>query len=88
MARLWLPKEEGERYAIIKRLRQLGVFVPGWQQLETSYLQAILEAQEEKATKPKPPKPVSTMPRERVVAGLRDYLDFLKAKRESRKRFY
>jgi len=88
MPDFWLPQQEGERWAIVKRLRQLNVFVPGWQQLEVSYLQAILDVQEEKAAKPKPPKPVSTMPREQVVAGLRDYLGFLKAKRENRKRFY
>ena len=88
MGQLWLPQQEGERWAIVKRLRELGVLVPGWQQLEVSYLQAILDVQLEKAKAPKPPKPVRTVPREQVVAGLRDYLGFLKAKRENRRRFY
>jgi len=88
MGQLWLPRQEGERWAMVKRLRELGVLVPGWQQLDTSHLRDILQAQEEKAKVPKAPKPVSTMPREQVVAGLRDYLAFLKAKGENRRRFY
>ena len=88
MPEVWLPQREGERYAIVKRLRQLNIFVPGWQQLDVSHLRDILQAQEEKAGKPTPSKPVRTMPREQVIEGLRDYLTFLRAKKENRKRTY
>lgn len=88
MPQVWLPQQEGERYEIVKRLRQLGVFVPGWQQLDVSHLRDILQAQEEKAQKPTAPKPVRTVPREQVIEGLRDYLGFLQAQKEGRRRVY
>lgn len=88
MPRLWLPQYVGKRYEILKRLRALGVFVPGWQEMDVSHLQEILQWQEEKATKPKPPKPTPTLPREEIIAGLRDYRDHLRARREGRRRIY
>jgi len=88
MARIWLPQHVGKRYEIVKRLRALGVFVPGWQEMDVSHLEEILQWQEEKAAKPRPPRPAPRLPREQIIAGLRDYRDFLKARREGRRRLY
>lgn len=88
MARIWLPQHEGKRYEIVKRLRALGVFVPGWQEMDVSHLEEILQWQEEKAGNKKAPEPVRKLPREQVIAGLKDYLGFLRAKRENRRRLY
>lgn len=88
MARLWLPQPVGERYEIKRRLREIGVFVPDWRTMDISQFREILQWQEEKAAKPKPPKPAPTMSREQIIIGLRDYRDFQKARREGRRRLY
>ena len=88
MPSMWLPKHVGERYDILRRLRALNTFVPGADQLDVSHLRDILQAQEAKAGEPTPPKPVRTIPKEQVAMGLRDYLDFLRAQKEGRRRIY
>lgn len=88
MARLWLPKPVGERYQMIKRLRELGVYVAGAETLDLSHLRDILAKYEEQEAKPKPPREFSMMPREQVAAALKDWRDFVKARREGRRRVY
>ena len=88
MPRLWLPQHEGVRWEIVKRLRELGVLVPGWQQLEVSHLRDILAKYEEQAAQPKPARQFSFMSREQIAAGLKDWRDFVKAKKEGRRRVY
>lgn len=88
MGKLWLPQRVGERWQIVRRLRQLGVLVPGWEQLEVSYLRDLLQKEEHLARQPKPEKQFSTKPKEEVAAALRDVRDFKAARREGRRRIY
>jgi hypothetical protein len=83
-----MPRHVGARYEIVKRLRQLGVFVPGWQQLEVSHLRDILAKYEEQAANPKPARQFSVMPKEQIAGALKDFRDFTQARREGRRRIY
>lgn len=88
MTRFWLPKEEGERWQIIQRLKQeFNTLVPGWQLLDVSHLRDILAAQVQEA-RPRPLRPAPTLPRDQVITGLRDYRDYRQTRREGRKRVY
>jgi hypothetical protein len=88
MPKLWLPQHVGERYEITKRLRELNVFVAGAEQLDVSHLRDILQKEEHKAGQVKPKEEVPRLPKEQVQMGLRDYIGFLKARREGRRRVY
>ena len=77
MGVIYLPPRVGERYEIIKRLRQLNVLVAGWGEVPIEQLRDILEAEEEKARKKKvEDRPKRTYPVKEVGQILRDYLDW------------
>jgi len=93
MPRIWLPignprLATSERDQIVLRLRELGVHVPGAQSLDISQLREILAWQQERAASavviPEPQR----LSREQVRQGLKDFLDFQKARREGRRRIY
>lgn len=88
MARVWLPRPVGQRYQMILRLRELGVFVAGAEAMDLSELHEILLWQEERAKQPKPPKPVSKLTRAEVIQGLKEFREFRQARREGRRRLY
>jgi hypothetical protein len=89
MGQLWLPKEQGERYLIIKRLKEINVFVAGHQYLETAHLRDILQAQEEGGRVPiKPFVPQQTIPKEAIVQELKAVKRHIEERQAGRRKFY
>jgi len=89
MARLWLPREEGERYFIMKRLKELNVYLAGAEQLELAYLRDILQAQEEGGRVPIPKfTPQQTVPKEVIAQELKNIKRHIEERREGRRKFY
>jgi len=88
MTRMWLPSHVGERYETIRRLKELGTYVAGAEQLDVSHLRDILQAEEEKAQVKKPPRPAPRFSREQVAEALKDYRDWQNAQKQGRRRLY
>lgn len=89
MARLWLPKPEGERYFIMKRLKELNVYVAGAEHLELAHLRDILQAQEEGGRLPIPKyEPDTSVPKEVIAQELKAVKRHIEERRAGRKKFY
>ena len=87
MTRIYLPRHQIERLEIMRRLRELNVFIPGWEQLDTRHLRDILQKEEELAGRPKPPKPERKMPKDQIVLGLKEFLAFQRSREAGRRLF-
>ena len=88
MTRIYLPRDVGQRHLMILRLKKLGVFVAGAEEMDLSELHEILLWQEERAKQPKPPKPVSKLTRAEVIQGLKEFREFRQTRSEGRRRLY
>ena len=80
MTRIYLPRYEITRRQILKRLRELNVYVPGAEQLDVSHLRDILQKEEELAQRPKAPRPERKLPKSEIVLGLQELLDWRRIK--------
>ena len=100
-AKLFLPMSamlrplRTERDALLNRLTELGVLVPGVEKQETERIRDIVQYAEERAAAKVaealwlPPERPKTKSRREVVDGLREYYhDFVVPRREGRKRLY